>query len=259
MIITHRDRHGGFSRTQVDRRQVVAHFIGFVSRTVGTRRDTDTKQAGVIVAPTLDAAIVENRARSGMARSNRLGTTSAAKIDGRQIIAHRRDRHTAEDLVAQSELAIAVITPAFDGTVVEQSAGVRKPRRDIDGESPRTQIDGYEIVTHGSRHRTDLEDGIASSQLAISVVTPANDGCIVQQGARMTATRNDFRGRFTGGKLDGRQIGPHFTRTIATTVRVSKTEPEVAAPAFDLTIGETRAGSIVPGADFRHDTHAFAA
>ena len=71
------------------------------------------------LSPALYRAVVEDRARRVVARSDRHSRTPGAEVDRRQVVAHVRGRTAAIARVAVPELTKRIVAPALDLMVVE--------------------------------------------------------------------------------------------------------------------------------------------
>jgi hypothetical protein len=123
--------------------------------------------------------------------------------------------------------------------VVEQGTGMSKTRRDGLRCATGPKIDGREVITRFIEIIATI-DGVPKTELAVGIQAPALERIVVEQGARVTATRRDHYRRAPGPKDDGREMIAHFARIIAAISGVPKTKLTVGirAPALERIVVE---------------------
>ena len=234
-----------FARTQVDCRQVVAHFIGAVA---ANRRIALAKLPHVIGAPALDRGIIEEGAGKELAgRDGKRGFTRT-EIDRQQVVTHIGGTAAAIQHIALAELSGLVRAPALDGGIVQQCAGRVVIRRNRDRGDFGTQVDDGQTITHGTHAVAVLHD-MTLAEAPIGGITPALDRAVIQQCAGMRVSRRDLRRGFSGPQIHGRQVCAHFIGTVAAIVRVANAQLAigVSTPALDDAARENR--THVPATD----------
>ena len=111
----------GSAGSEVDRVHVVAHLPDAIAEIVG---DFLTQLAVVVVAPTFEGVVVENRTAPSAGRVDPLSGSSGSQVDRVQSVAHLPAAIADVVGVPLAELAGAAFAPALDRVVVEDRAGV---------------------------------------------------------------------------------------------------------------------------------------
>src|SRR5262249_55808076 len=127
----------------------------------------------------------------------------------RQTIAHLARLVAASGNVANPKLSLSVGAPALDGAVVEQRARVISSGGDRNRGAPRSQGDRREAVAHLARIIA-AADLVAQPERPGSVVAPALDGAVVQEGAREIPAYRDSASRSPRPEGNRREVVPHF-------------------------------------------------
>ena len=115
------DRLRRVTGPEIDGGEVVAHLAGHVAVRVLV---AEPEVADGVRPPAFDGGVVEQRA-APVARPcrERDRAPSGAEVDGREVRPHVAHVDPPVDHVAEPELAVVVVAPAFDAAVVKESAG----------------------------------------------------------------------------------------------------------------------------------------
>ena len=165
------------------------------------------------------------------------------QFNGMQIIAYRSGIITLDTCRTIPILSILTVAPAFHTAIGEPGAGEVFRRRNF---GDTAQHDGI------SRRRLIVTDihRVFPSQFAEGMITPADGGVVVKEGAGMGVTGGDL-GDGAGAQVDGRQVVSHFTAAIAEDIHMTLAElaGAVGAPAFHIAIVEQGAAELGTGGD----------
>ena len=66
---------------------------------------------------------------------------------------------------------------------------------------------------------------IAQAELTVEVVSPALDGVVVEERARVRITGGDVLGGAIGAEVDRGEVVAHFVRLVAAVSRIAQAEP----------------------------------
>ncbi len=128
--------------------------------------------AVIVGSPTLDAVVIQNRARMLIAGCDGLCAAACPQVEWVGI------GSVAWVGVAITELVFVVVSPALDAVVIQDRASMVIARCDGLGGSAYSQVDRV-------RRRRVADCGVAIAELAVIVGSPTLDAVIVQQRASM--------------------------------------------------------------------------
>jgi hypothetical protein len=197
----------------VDASQVVAHVADFVADVVVISSVVSvvraklegclfTNLAFVISPPARQGIVVQHCARVLITTREALGSevvaaTVGAEVDGSQVVAHLADFVADSVGVTLSELAFPVVSPALDGGVAQHCTRVFITTQNALGGEAGAEVDGNQGVAHLAGAVAD-SSGVALSELAFAIITPALDGVVAQQRARVDITTREALGSEVG-------------------------------------------------------------
>ncbi len=231
-VVVTADAHGIQSTAEFYRGQIIAHFMSFVTAALSIAK---TELSGAIVAPALEVAVAEQNAAMGLPNADGRGGLSRTEID-RQIRAISRIR------IAESEFTSLVQSPALDAAVVEKGAGMAQTGVDGHGGASSAEIHHGKSVAHFAGI---VAAGDIVAQSKVLSGSPALDTGVIENGTGKTRpSRRNGYGRLARSQIDNRQRVAHFASIVAAIAGIADAQfaAVVAAPAFDLTIVEQRAG-----------------
>src|SRR5262245_44931672 len=129
--------------------------------------------------PALHASALEKRAVVPISAINRDGDLACTEIDRRQGIAHLAGDVAAIVGVCQTALAVVILPPAPDASVIQKCTAMRSTRRDGHGSFTDTKIDCGKVVAHLTGLVAAIV-GIAQAEFACPIIPPAFHCAIVQ-------------------------------------------------------------------------------
>eukprot|EP00961_Rhodomonas_salina_P068837 924283-Rhodomonas_salina.2 len=115
------DLHSMPACSQLHGRQRVTHLVVCVATIL---RVSQPQLPFVVEAPALDTAVIQKRAGVEVSSHNALRVAVFAQVDGRQVVTHVRVSVASRFPVAQSQLPLAVVSPALDAALVQKRAGM---------------------------------------------------------------------------------------------------------------------------------------
>ncbi len=174
-------------RTQPNSRERVAHLARAISAVVSV---TLTELAIGVVAPALDARVVEQCTRLFEHCGDHFCRVAAAEVESGKRIAHLACVVAARKFVAKAKLAVCVASPTLHRAIVEECARVIASQRECLCGARSSQVHARERVAHLARLSATIVT-IAKAQLTNAVGAPALDVAIVEESARMGIARAD--------------------------------------------------------------------
>ena len=218
MLATGGDVLGGAIGAEVDRVEVVAHFVRVIGAPLHIAQAELTSD---VQSPALDGVVVEERARVFATGGDVLGGAIGAEVDRVEVVAHFVRLVAAVYTIAQAEPTFLIISPALDGVVVEERARVLVTGGDVLGGAIGAEVDRVEVVAHFVR-LVAAASRIAQAELTCKVGSPALDGVVVEERARVTVTGGDVTvtggdvlGGATGAEVARGEVVAHFVRLVA--------------------------------------------
>ena len=182
-----------------------------------------------VATPAFDGVVVEDRAGVSGAGGDCFGGASGAEVDGVTWC-------FGVGVCFVAELTVNVVSPAFDGVVVEEGAGVNRSGADGGSGASGAEVDGVTWFVG--------VDVCSVAELTIGVATPAFDGVVVEEGAGVNRSGADGGSGASGAEVDG------VTWFVGVDVcSVAELTIGVATPAFDGVVIEDRAGVNRSGGD----------
>src|SRR5580658_7077617 len=165
--------------------------------------------------------------------------TAGPEVDGWKVVPHLTG--LVADVVFIGHAVDHLGAPALDRAIVEERARLHASSRNRQSRSSDAEVDLRESIAH--LRGTDAAGlGVAEAQLPIAIFTPALDGSIVEERARMIGPRRHGQSRAALTEVYWRQTRAHLARPRAS--RVRRTEAEHAAsPASQRVIVEDGAGA----------------
>ena len=183
VVLPHGHVHGRPIGAEIGRGEAGPHLVGAVADVAGV---ADAELAVAVVAPALQAAVIQDRAGVAVADLHR--GDGAAEIEIGEGAVHLRGLSAAVGGVALAEVAVAVVAPALHRAVVEQGAAEVSADLHIGGGVAGAQIGVGEVVAHLVGAVAAL-GGVALAELAIAVVAPALHLAIIKHRAGVDPAR----------------------------------------------------------------------
>lgn len=233
--------------SEVNRRQIVAHFHGIIAAVV---RIAKTELTEAIKAPAFDGGIVQQCTDVLSAHGNSDGGLARSKVDREQVVAHGGRNPTAMVFVALAKLPVVIDAPALQRAVVENGARGVSARREERGGFSGAEVDRWEVVAHLPRSIAPI-GAIADAQKAQAIDTPAFHVAVVEHCASVSAPYGHGHRSSSGSQVDHGQIAAHFTRTVTACLRIALTKLSgiVETPALEAIVRRARAGKFVTDRD----------
>ncbi len=141
--------------------------------------------------------------------SGRAETAGSVEGDDGEVVAHVAGTPATVRLVAKTELAPDVVSPAFYAVIGEDDTGVLIAEAEGRNGFSGPYIDGHQVVAHFIWAVSDRIRRIPSTQLPAEVVTPAFQRCIIEESASVIPVGHDLHGGFSSSQIDGRQVVSH--------------------------------------------------
>jgi hypothetical protein len=177
--------------------------------------------------------------------------TPSSEIDRRELVGRVRRGLTARRGVAETELPLGVVAPAFDGAVVEERARVGEPGGDRYDRSVHADCHRGQRVAHLAG-RTSAGVRVAESELPLGVVTPALERLVVEHGARVAASDRDALRRASGAERDRREARAHLGRRLISAIGGVAVSGRSRSPALHGRVVEQRARERIEGRSGDH-------
>lgn len=235
---------GGFARTKIDRRQVVAHL----HRPIAAHDFIPESEFTLnVVTPAFDAVVIQARTGEAIPGTDSEGCFAGSEVNRRQVVAHFHGIIAAVVRVAQSKFAEAIKAPAFDGGIVQQGAHILSPDGNGDRSFAGSKVDREQVVAHGAREHAAMRF-VALAKLPIIIEAPALQRSIVENGAGGTSARRKERRGFSSAKVDRGQVVAHLPRSIAAIGGIADAQKAegIDTPALHVAVVEQRAGVSTP-------------
>ena len=207
------DGECGAACAEVDGGEVVAHLARLVP---DVRAASVAEIAPVPEAPALGGVVVEEGAGVEVAGGDGECGAACAEVDGGEVVAHLAWLVADPDVAAVAELTVDALSPALDGVVVEEGAGVASAGGDGECGAACAEVDRGEVVAHFRRSVADVSTAVAVAELTRVTVPPALDGCVVEDGAGVAESRRERRGLALDHRLlrriHGTRLAPRAQR-----------------------------------------------
>ncbi len=163
---------------QPDCWEIVSHSARAIAH-VG-RVGAQTQLAITIAAPSLDGAVVQQGTGVGASSSKLHSSAPGAQVHCWQGIAHLARAPAPVECVTQTQLAGDVASPALEGVIVQQGAGVCVSSSEEHNSAPNT--DHRQGISHLPRAAALGVSCVAKAQLTVVIVAPALCRAAFQQG-----------------------------------------------------------------------------
>lgn len=241
------DGDGSFAGAEIHGWEIVAHFARLVSAVVAIG---EAKAQVSPCPPALDGVVIENCTGVGHANSQSDGSFPGTQIHGGQVVAHFARSVATCSGIADAALASAVVAPAFDASVIENCAGVRICRCELEDRFSGSEVDSRQVIAHFARFVAALQRvAVPEGSYAEEGSAPAFDRSVIETSARIIDARGNLGGRFARSEIDGGQEITHFSRIIAAAYEIAEAEVAgwIASPAFEAVVVENCAGIAAGG------------
>ena len=247
VVLAEGGHRGGVASAERDGGQAVAELVGVIAEVGGVAL---AELAIAVVAPALQAAVIEGGAGGGRVGLHRGDGAAGAEIQIGEGAVHLRLLSAPVVGVLLAELAVIVTAPTLHSAVVQHRAGVILRRVEAGGGVAGAQIHGGQVVAHLVGLIAALS-GVALAELTIVVAAPALHRAVIQERAGVVLAEGGHRGGVASAERDGGQAVAELVGVIAEVGGVALAELAIAvvAPALQAAVIEHRAVGVTPHGD----------